>query len=502
MTKALSVLITLSAARAVCALSFTTASVARIFLFEPADVSRGDNLTHLDCGATRPSTTVDLPTDTCLWGDYFLVNNFQITQFPHCPGGRAAVAFFYEGTSCTGNPTFRTDQSENGSPRQIINRCLFGSSPKLWSLVFRCANLNSQSIAKGKFRKAVPPSYETSRANKPTAQGGVLTPYDSTDCTIYRPKQPTFLDADVCLSVREGYRLGSLHITQPVICGNGKAALAKAYEDDKCETTTAFLGSDIWTGDYYASLDKKCHTTTARSISFPCAGGYPTPFDEVPPHRHKAVEQLVLLDPAPVPEPEPAPEPPKPSPTREPKPPLSQDAQLIGFTTKSCKASQDHSARRFAKRVDSCVSSLMYDSILIQQAAVCGNGTQALLAAYSRTGCHPEDMTALRRISGGASGTCTDTTNIDSLAFWCQGLPESEIGGTQGSVGGLVKLLLVVLLIVVVFIALAVLSCVMRGAAMMQQANRLVQRVKALFGKDEGLIQLEEEPTGGEATGQ
>jgi hypothetical protein len=500
MIKALSVLLVLLVAKAVCAF-LSTGSEARISLFEPAKVSHADRLTSLDCRATKPSESIYLGIDTCLWSDYYLVNNFKIAQFPFCPGGRPATVLFYEGTSCTGNPTFRSDQSHGGSPEEITDRCLFGSSPKQWSLVFRCADVDSQSISKGRFRKAVPPSYETSKINKPNSQGGVLTLYESTDCTIYRPKQPTFLDADVCLPIRDGDRLGSIHITQPVVCGNGKAALTKVYEDEECETWTAVLGSDAWTDSYYASLDKKCHTTTVRSISFFCGAKHPTPFDQVPPHRHEDVEQLILLDPTPEPEPEPEPEPqPKPAPKPNPVP-SSRYALVTGYTTKNCTESQGLAGTVTQMEADTCVSSVMYRSLHIQKSAICSNGTQALLGVYSRPGCHPEDMTTLQALPSDYSKWCGLSTNTDSLVFWCEGLPESEIGGKQGSVGGLVKLLLLVLLIVIVFIALAVLSCVMRGAAMMQQANRLLQRIKALFGKDEGLIQLEDEPTGADSLG-
>lgn len=473
-----------------------SAREARISLYEAATVSSAQRLSYLDCSVRRPSEEVVLPVNTCLWGDYFLVNNFKITQYPICADGSPAVALFYEGTSCTGKPTFRSESNGARGPQGITNRCLFGSSPARWSVAFRCGNPDSQSIAKGSFRQAIPPSYETVRRNNPTASGGVITPYFSYDCTISTPKQPTFLDADVCLKLEPGH---SIHLAQPVVCENNKTALGAIYQDEECSVWNGFIGHDVYSDGYFASIDKKCYAVNAQSISFSCGSREKRKFEDLPPHEHKDVDPLVLLDPA-EPEPEPRPEPEKPKPknpvsrpkqpvARPKKPSKQQDAQLVGYWRENCQTDQGKIDTFPAQKIDTCFQSFMYDSVRIQTTATCGNGTKALLASYSRPGCHPEDTINM----GSASEGCIPTKRIGSLAFWCDGLSESEIGNRKGSIGGLIKILLVIFVVFLLITVLTILSCVMKGAAMIKQAGKLIQRLKALFGKDEGGIRLEDD---------
>jgi len=131
----------------------------------------------------------------------------------------------------------------------------------------------------------------------------------------------------------------------------------------------------------------------------------------------------------------------------------------------------------------------MYNSMQVVSPAVCKNGTQALFAQYYRPGCKPEDMKSIGALPEVFTEGCADIAKIDSFAFWCEGLPDSEIGN-KGSIGGFVKVVLIILLVVVLMIGLSVLSCCLRGAAMMKQANELWGYIMAMFGKKEGAIQL------------
>jgi hypothetical protein len=121
----------------------------------------------------------------------------------------------------------------------------------------------------------------------------------------------------------------------------------------------------------------------------------------------------------------------------------------------------------------------------IKSPAICLNGTQALFATYSRPGCKPEEMTSFGEIPDDYSSGCTDISKVDSIAFWCEGLPASEIGN-KGGIGGLVRILLLILLVFV----LSIVGRCLRGAAMVRQANELWGRIMEAFGKREGAIQL------------
>lgn len=459
---------------------------AKISLYEPAAVPETDVVTHLDCGAQKPSVEIQLPIDTCLWGDYFLVNNIKITQYPTCEYGRPAVALFYDTTSCTGQPTFRSETSRGkpkpNSPSEITDRCLFASSPRQWSVVFRCRNYDSQAITKRNFRQAIPPSYESSPHNPPAASDGVITPYYSWDCTIYRPNiyQPTFLPPDVCLTLETSH---SIYVSQPVVCNDGKAAVGTLYTDEECTAWNGVLGSDMWSDGYYASLDKTCHTVNARSIAFSCAGGDKTKFEKLPPHEHKNSTRLVLL-PRPI-DPELGPEP-EPEPTK---------AHISGYSEQRCQRFPRRPVNSTMEHVDTCVQTSAYQSVSVNLRAVCGNGTEALIATYSRPGCDPENMVSL----GPIDQRCVPTNNINSLVFWCKGFqPKSgtDDGGATDNgndrIGGFIMVWFVLSLVLRLFMIVAAIGCIFRRAALMEQVGKFTQKVEeALFRRNEGAIRLE-----------
>jgi hypothetical protein len=279
----------LSAASNAAAYQYRGNGEARISLFEPAKVSKAatSTLTELDCDPQQPSKDISLPVDSCLWGDYSLVNNFKITTFPTCGNGATAVAFFYSSTSCTGPTSFRSDKQDVG----ILDRCLFGSSSQKWSMIFRCSEFKSHAVSKRAFQKAIPPNYTPSTPSSPT--DGVLTPYFSYDCTIYRPKQPTPLPADTCLTLDVGH---SIHIAQSAVCANGKAALVQTYDEESCSSPNSWLGTDAFSDSYFGSIDKKCHTTNARSVAFLCHDQEIVKFEDLPKQEGKTVEQLTISE--------------------------------------------------------------------------------------------------------------------------------------------------------------------------------------------------------------
>jgi hypothetical protein len=131
----------------------------------------------------------------------------------------------------------------------------------------------------------------------------------------------------------------------------------------------------------------------------------------------------------------------------------------------------------------------MWESIQIKSLAIYHNKTRALFATHSHPGCKPEEMTSFGKLLDENSSGCADISKVDSMAFWCEGLPASEIGN-KGSIRGLIKILLLILLVFIVMGVLNIVGCCLRGAAMMRQANELRGSIIEMFRKNEGAIQL------------
>jgi hypothetical protein len=95
-------LVALSAVGKTTAYLYAYNKEAKISLFELAKFSETSfSINDLDCRAGQQSTDITLAVNTCLWGHYFLVDNFQITSYPACANGAKTVTYFYEATSCT-----------------------------------------------------------------------------------------------------------------------------------------------------------------------------------------------------------------------------------------------------------------------------------------------------------------------------------------------------------------------------------------------------------------
>ncbi|KAH8650047.1 hypothetical protein BX600DRAFT_474005 [Xylariales sp. PMI_506] len=483
------------------ALVAVSAMDAKISLYKPATSAKTGSVSYLDCGNTFASIPISLPIDTCLWGDYFLVNNFKITQYPTCGSGAPATALFYEGTSCTGKPTFTSERSGNRSAAEITDRCLFGSSPKQWSVVFRCGNSETQSVQPGRFTQAIPPTYQWSQRNRPVPAGGVITPYYSIDCTIYRPKAPTFIDSNVCLTLEPGH---SIYISQPAVCKDNKIAQAVAFLDEGCTDRTGVLGSDVFSDRYYDSIDKKCHTTLARSFAFTCRdASYPLPgFADVPPHEHRDVAPLILLDrpTAPAPTPTSTKLAPAPAPTSPPSDPGmpkpgGQDARLVGYRETKCKMEPGRMGTIATVKVDTCHSTADFGSFRITTAAFCEDGIRAPLELYRGPGCLRETLGAVDKYAQG----CVSSEGFDSILFRCartdgpggdKDKGNEGGGGGGGGAGAVATVFFVISLIILSLVAITIIIFMVRGPVVLKQAGKLFQQLKSRFGRDEGLIQL------------
>jgi hypothetical protein len=191
------------------------------------------------------------------------------------------------------------------------------------------------------------------------------------------------------------------------------------------------------------------------------------------------------------PNPEPGPEA-KPTPTPKPQPLKPSSARFTGYLGKRCQRHPGGSVERSGANVDTCVQTSTYKSVAMDIRAVCGNGTEALIATYSRPGCDSEHMVRL----GPAfqfDRSCIPTDNIDSLTFWCEGPPPPKSGtdDENGGVGGFIMAWFIVSLVLRLFLVVAAVGCIFRGAALMKQVDKLIERVEALFQRNEGAIRLE-----------
>jgi hypothetical protein len=333
-------------------------------------------------------------------------------------------------------------------------------------MIFRCDKLEPQAIASKNYIQAIPPNYDSKSLISAKPSDGVVTPYPSFDCAGYKPHEPTHLPADTCLDFL-GWEGRSVLIHQPAICRNGSTAFVESFPEPGCKTSDEFVSAS----QDGLSLNKKCFGSWdphVRSMRFRCNDKAMKPFEDLPPHRHLEVEPLAI---------------------QEAVSPAGVIHKAQGGKIKTDCENDKRPESTSVKAVDTCVWTFMYESMEVKGPATCANGTQALFATYSRPGCKPEDLKYLGDLPDQFDGFCGDISKVDSFAFICEGLPESEIGN-KGSVGGFLKFVGIVILILVLMIALSVLSCCLRGAAMMKQANELWAKIMDAFKGREGAIQL------------
>jgi len=94
----------------------------------------------------------------------------------------------------------------------------------------------------------------------------------------------------------------------------------QTYDEESCASPNSWLGTDAFSDAYFESVDKKCHTTSTRSVAFLCNDQEMKKFEDLPKQEAKVVEQLTISELPPPPkkveEPEPSEVPP---PTRKPE---------------------------------------------------------------------------------------------------------------------------------------------------------------------------------------
>lgn len=156
-------------------------------------------------------------------------------------------------------------------------------------MIFRCDNFNSQAVAKGYFKQTIPRNYDPAKKATRKSPDGIVIPHSSYECMIMKPAEGTFFLFGTCFNLGRDCKGSSVFVNKPAICASGKAALLQQFFKSNCESSMGWLGTDARSAEYGPSLDKKCHTTEARSIKFHCGNKDVEMFEDLPAHKHKEI---------------------------------------------------------------------------------------------------------------------------------------------------------------------------------------------------------------------
>ncbi len=166
--------------------------------------------------------TVSLPPDSCLSGDYYLSNNFLITQQAICANGRLPVMIYYQARGCAGEIRY----TSGGAGPSI---CMWSTvQPRYWSIIWRCEEKPAvwYKVGSESHQVAIPPP-----APHPDApRSAVVVPYLSPKCTWQDGNGPFTLPVGNCLAT-SGY---GIQILETAVCENGTRAQCARFEDDRC----------------------------------------------------------------------------------------------------------------------------------------------------------------------------------------------------------------------------------------------------------------------------
>jgi hypothetical protein len=181
------------------------------------------------CSEDDPTTIIELATEVCLSGDYYLQNNFKLTELPICHDGAVPRMMFYPRRKCVGDPDFVDMASES---REIPNGCawqdwMIPNPSYYWSLIFRCGPEHSGAA---KHVQAVPPAV-IPEVKGPTA--GRMKFYTGRDCATAwdRHSNGEELQPGSCRWPIGSLAINAVQIIQPPLCSNGARARLARFED-------------------------------------------------------------------------------------------------------------------------------------------------------------------------------------------------------------------------------------------------------------------------------
>lgn len=329
------------------------------------------------CDKDSVYSSMTLEPETCLSGDYYAFKNFQIAEQPLCPKGNFPIMVYYHQRGCDGKVVYHSKFDDVGPP----STCLFESSPRYWSVVFRCGPWATLERGAEKNVAAIQPLMPSSPSEKPVS--GAVETYLGPLCNGQR-ERPMIVPVDKCLSTH-GY---SVRIMTPAVCANGTRALWARFEGNKCnygEITYEDGLLDIQDDDIgtcQATGQVGSRRGKVGSMSFWCEG-----FGDVE-----------------------RPDPNAPPVEEKPKPASGSVSETAcGYTAPFF----NH------PKTDTCVN-LRTDKIKIYSSGVCENGTSALWAKYKEKNCVGSPASILN-VREDMMKTCLDVADTSSFSFWCTG---------------------------------------------------------------------------------
>lgn len=175
---------------------------------------------------------------------------------------------------------------------------------------------------------------------------------------------------------------------------------------------------------------------------------------------------------------------------KEPKttinlPSKPQGATISPYQGLSCSRPEMNQNRA----VDTCISTSWWKGLKVASRPMCNNMTMALVATYSSSGCRPEKMRSFGNIPRVYQTGCADISDIQSMAFVCDGLPASEIeAGASG--WEIFKIFALIFGVLLLMALLVLLSIFLTGLKLMQNGMSLWEVMRRPFGTREGEIRL------------
>lgn len=104
---------------------------------------------------TFPSAPLNLETETCLSGNYYLYHNLLVDEYAVCKDGSLPVLMYYSRSGCVGLPSFTTAGMDLD---EVEGTCMAKNPSKYWSLIFRCGEGMEVQEGGEKYFDAVPPT--------------------------------------------------------------------------------------------------------------------------------------------------------------------------------------------------------------------------------------------------------------------------------------------------------------------------------------------------------
>ncbi|KPM34082.1 hypothetical protein AK830_g12488 [Neonectria ditissima] len=179
------------------------------------------------CDDNDEIEVIHLATDVCLSGEYYMRDNVKVLESPSCADGSIPTLMFYQNRRCTGSPlkaVHNLDETE---------RCLWSEadvsvSPYYWSLIYRC-DTNSDGAAE--HQEATP---AVMHQNVLGAPGSVRYHHGTTfpcHSDFANGTHTSELTPGNCNWPISSWKLETIEIVSPAVCGNGTRAQLALYED-------------------------------------------------------------------------------------------------------------------------------------------------------------------------------------------------------------------------------------------------------------------------------